>query len=114
MPVLKIPNRFFQHIPRPTGDNRLFHGWNNRGLKFLGTPGGGWRKILLRGVLTSGVLSGDENTPGGGWICLSVTGCVTGQTFVEIEGKSFFLNPKSFFQSLPNLLLNRSGENEGG
>ncbi len=37
-------------------------------------PGGGWRKIVLRGVLRRGGVETD--TPGGGRICLSVTGCV--------------------------------------
>jgi hypothetical protein len=40
-----------------------------------GNPGGGWRKIVLRGVLRGGGLETD--TPGGGWICLTVAGCVT-------------------------------------
>ncbi len=41
----------------------------------FGIPGGGWRKIVLRGVLRGGEL--ETGTPGGGWICLCVTGCVT-------------------------------------
>ncbi len=41
----------------------------------FGIPGGGWRKIVLRGVLRGGEV--ETGTPGGGWICFSVTGCVT-------------------------------------
>jgi hypothetical protein len=37
---------------------------------FWQSRGGGWRKIVLRGVLRGG---GWTDTPGGGWICLSVT-----------------------------------------
>ncbi len=49
----------------------------------------------------------DFGTPGGGWIRLSVAGCVTTQTFVEIEGNIFF----SFF----SLLCEREvEENEEG
>ncbi len=47
----------------------------------------------------------DFGTPGGGWICLSVTGGVPVQTFVEIEEKVF---PLFFSQSLPNLLFHES------
>jgi hypothetical protein len=73
--------------PQPTGKNRIFH-------PALGTLGGGWTKIVLRGDLR--VLSG---VPGGfrhsGVGCVLVSEwSVTAQTFVEIVSNIF---PPFFF-----------------
>jgi hypothetical protein len=62
---------------------------------------GGWRKILLTGVLRvlSGVKGGFRHSGGGGGLVLVSQVCVTTQTFVEIEEKfrtPFFPPSQSF------------------